>query len=92
MRRFAITTIIIIAFHMSGCGLMVGDDQAVSALTSQGFTKVAVSERHYVAVGFYGCGEGDAVAFKCSAINSKGNHTEVTVCCGWPFKGCTIRY
>jgi len=73
-------------------GQMVSKDKAVEAAEAYGFKDVKVLEEHRVSPGMVGgCSGNDAAAFDLAATNSNAMRVNIVACCGWPFKGCTIR-
>jgi prepilin-type N-terminal cleavage/methylation domain-containing protein len=74
-----------------GQGLLVDDDRAVEAARTHGFTDVRIVDTHVTLVRLQGCAEDDDVAYEIEAKNPAGEGVMLTVCCGWPLKGCTIR-
>ena len=81
-----------VALLMTGCGLLVSEDDAVQAAQNAGLTRVVVTDTHVFFAGFAGCAKDDAAGFDVSGVNPNGQRVEVTVCCGAVFKGCTVRY
>lgn len=75
---------------MLGC---TDDDEAIRALTDQGFNNVSITDRGFVMTNMYGCDEKDGAYYRATATNPRGTSVNVVVCCGGPlqFKGCTIR-
>lgn len=80
----------VIAFAI-GCGCLVGEEQAVRAVTNLGFTDVKVESKSVTLVEWHGCSKSDDAAFKVSGKNPQGRRVTLTVCVGWPFKGATVR-
>jgi hypothetical protein len=68
-----------------------GPDKATSALRAHGFRDIAITDSHPYLASWYGCSEKDAVAHEATATNAAGERVSVVVCCGYPFKGCTVR-
>lgn len=76
----------------STCGYFVDDSDVCRAVTTQGYDGCTITERHEVFPSVIGgCSTGDAVAMDVSTKNSRNAPVTITVCCGWPSKGCTIR-
>jgi hypothetical protein len=77
---------------VSGCGVGVHEGEAVRAVEALGFEDVAVLDKSVVFHALDGCGDSDAASFAVRGKNPRGVVTTVTVCCGFPFKGCTVRH
>lgn len=77
------------AFGFAQCA--PGPDKAEATLRAHGFTKIAITDTHRFGASFYGCSDKDAVAHEATATNPAGQRVTLTVCCGYPFKGCTVR-
>lgn len=96
--RYTAYTLIIFIILVFGvlyaafAGLMVGTSEALRAAQIQGFDHVEVrnTARFFPAIRM-GCDERDAAGFEMSGTNARNEPVDFTVCCGWPFKGCTIR-
>lgn len=82
---------IIAAIATTNCGYLVPEEEACRAATAHGFSQCAITGSSALAPAWSGCANGDAVAFDVSATNPAGQRTSLIVCCGWPFKGCTLR-
>jgi hypothetical protein len=74
-----------------GRGACVDASTATRSLETQGYSAVRVTDRHNWFPVWNGCADGDAVAFDCAAKNPAGRDAQVTVCCGWWLKSCTVR-
>ena len=72
-------------------GALVGEDVAVDAMETRGFSEVTVERKAWFLVGLRGCSEKDAVRFDVSAINPAGDRVRLSVCSGWILKGATVR-
>ncbi len=72
-------------------GVFVGENAAIRALETQGYSEVRIVDKDIWFVGMRGCGDEDAAKFDAVAINPAGNEVDVFVCVGWPFKGATVR-
>ena len=83
--------LILFAAMLSGCGYLIDESEACRVASAQGFSACSVGETHVSAAGLAGCGEHDAAGFDVSATNPRGARVALLVCCGWPFKGCTVR-
>jgi len=57
------------------------------AIESQGMTNVIVG-----AWDPWECSGGDTISRTFSATNSAGQRVRGTICCGYFFKGCTVRW
>lgn len=68
-----------------------GPDKATETLRVHGFRDVAITDSHRIGAAWYGCSDKDAVAHEATATNAAGQRVSVVVCCGYPFKGCTVR-
>jgi len=79
------------ACALTATGYLVDEKNAVKAAEMLGMTEVVVIDRANVLVGMRGCGDQDAARFDVSAKNPKGSPVTFSVCCGWMFKGCTLR-
>lgn len=68
----------------NGC---TDDEGARRVLAQQGLEDVEVT-------GWtpFVCGKRDAYATGFKATNARGDRVEGVVCCGWPVKGCTVRW
>ncbi len=77
-----------------GCwGACVSSGRAEHALHAEGWTDVTVGAGHWISPHIIeGCSTSDDVAFSCSGLNPAGHPSSATVCCGFWFKGCTIRH
>lgn len=73
------------------CGQAVGEDVAVRALETQGYSNIQIMEQAWFAVGLRGCDESDAVRFTAVATNPVGKQVKLYVCSGVVLKGATIR-
>ena len=62
---------------------------AIKAAEKSGWEEVNVTSTSYLLT--FACSKGE-VAYEIEGLNSRGQETEATVCCGYPFKSCTIRY
>ena len=71
-------------------GIWVPESRAVTALETQGFSDIRVTDKDIWFVGWKG-GHNDSVRFTASATNPIGKRVTVYVFAGWPFKGATIR-
>ena len=83
--------LIVLASLLTSCGYMVSDADVCRTLATQGFRGCTIADRNTVAPSWAGCGESDALSAEVQTVNPLGASVVVTVCCGWPFKGCTIR-
>lgn len=72
-------------------GFFVEDRTGIHAAENVGFTDVRLKDSKHVAVGFRGCDVHDAAGFELTAKNALEKPAHLIVCCGWPFKGCTVR-
>lgn len=87
--RFTLLTLMVLA---SGCGYLVDDSEICNSVQTQGYSHCVITDRHEISPHMMGgCGQDDKVAADVSAVNPAGRQVNITVCCGWPFKGCTIR-
>lgn len=76
---------------MSVRGYFVNDEVALHAAAASGYTDAAVTNRHNVWPGFFGCDGEDAVGFTVSATNMQKQRVELLVCAGLIFKAATVR-
>ena len=72
-------------------GFLVRDDVGIHAAENVGFTDVQLRDAKHAFVGFRGCDAHDAAGFELTAKNAREKPAHLIVCCGWPFKGCTVR-
>lgn len=72
-------------------GFFVEDRTGIHAAENVGFTDVQLRDAKHVVVGFRGCDVHDAAGFELTAKNALEKPAHLIVCCGWPFKGCTVR-
>ena len=72
-------------------GFLVRRAVGLHAAENGGFSEARVTDAKHVLVGFRGCDMHDAAGFLMSATNPAGKPAEIIICCGWPFKGCTVR-
>ena len=72
-------------------GILVDESVATKALEKQGYTEIEIINHDWFLIGFRGCDKNDAAKITAIAKNPIGQEVEVFVCCGWPFKGATIR-
>lgn len=86
-----IMLVLFMVVGVTGCGVLVSEDSVAGSVEKQGYRNVQIISKHIFFVEWRGCGKGDAVAFKATAINPIGQRVDLTVCSGWPFKGVTIR-
>lgn len=84
-----VIVLVCIAFMFRG--LLVDDSVACEAAHTLGMRECRVTARHSVFVGLRGCGDDDAVAIDIHAVSAAGDAVNAIVCCGWPWKGCTVR-
>jgi hypothetical protein len=68
-----------------------GPGEAAAAASAMGFRDVTVTDTTRIGVTFTACSKSDMVAHDVSGTNPTGQRVKLTVCCGWPFKGCTVR-
>lgn len=69
---------------LAGC---TDESSARDSLDAQGFTDIVITGWEP-----FSCGEDDDTSTGFTAINSNGEPVEGVVCCGFVFKGCTIRW
>jgi hypothetical protein len=75
-----------------GCGeVATSEEKAKAAAETMGWEDVRVTARHGIAPSLYGCSDKDVAAYEISGTNPAGKSASATMCCGWPFKGCTMR-
>ena len=86
-----ITIVLVIAFIVSPAGMWVPEKTAITALETQGFSRVKIIDRKWFMVSWRGCSKGDDVRFDASALNPAGKEIQISVCSGWFFKGATVR-
>lgn len=77
---------------LSGCGVLVDENEAIQTLSDAGYTKIEVLDKHIFFVGWYGCSDEDHAAFDCRAVNPVGKQVDVVVCASGLLKGSTIRH
>jgi hypothetical protein len=89
----ALIVILVVVFVIGGLcrGILVEESVAVRALEIQGYTDIEIVDHAWCFVGLRGCDRNDAAKITATATNPVGRQIEVYVCCGWPFKGSTIR-
>lgn len=71
--------------------MLVGEAVAKRALDAHGWSEIEITGKHYILVGFQGCGQDDAAKFDAVALNPIGKRVKLYVCTGLMFKGATIR-
>jgi len=83
---FAIMSITIVA-----CA--TNDDEAVKALSDNGFNDITITNRGFFGAQFMGCDQKDQNWYHANATNPAGRKVNMLVCCGglMSFKGCTVR-
>jgi hypothetical protein len=82
--------LLILVLGIRGC--CVQESKAVGAAEAMGYHNVNITNRWNFFAGFHGCdGYSDAAVFEFEALNPAGEPGVFLACCGWPFKGCTIR-
>lgn len=87
-----ISIVTVLLFLLAACrGYLVSDEVAIHTAVSAGYTSPRITDRHNIAPGFWGCGEGDAVGFEVDAKNPNGQPVHILVCAGWLFKSATVR-
>lgn len=92
VKMCACALIVMIVLILIFCrGLLVSDQTAITALETQGYGEITITNRHWFFVKVRGGGEGDVIRFDCRATNPKGQEVEIHVFSGWPFKGATVR-
>lgn len=77
-----------------GCGSVPGDQEAINAAGTFGFTEAQVNDSHSWMPSRYGCGDDDSIAFDMTGKNPLGRKVDFTICCGSTLtygKGCTLR-
>lgn len=79
-----------IAFAL-GRGCFVSEEDATEAVEKQGYRVKEVVDKDVLFVGWRGCSDNDAAGFDMKVVNPAGQETEIKVCCGAVFKGCTVR-
>jgi hypothetical protein len=72
-------------------GYLVNDEVALHAAQVSGYTDVAVTGRHNIWPGLFGCSGHDAVGINVTATNPQGQRVDLLVCSGWLFKSATVR-
>lgn len=80
---------------LSGCSSSgIGNPPLLtnSNLATQTLEKAGYSNIEIVGWDMFGCSEDDFSATQFRATNPVGVQVEGTVCCGFIFKKCTIRY
>lgn len=81
----AIAIVGVVIFFAGNCG--TPDPKLQRSLESQGFTKVTVGEWNA-----FECSGSDSISRAFTATNGNGQRVSGTVCCGFFFKGCTVRW
>lgn len=84
-------TLTIMCLAALGCGYLVDESKGCETMQTNGFAGCRLIDTTVGFTSWAGCDERDAVAFDVSAVNSQGQRVSAVVCCGWPFKGCTVR-
>jgi len=87
----AIASVLVTVALVCAGRFFVEDNDALRTASSNGLIEARVTERHNFFAGSRGCTRGDAVAFTVTGLDARGETTEMTVCCGTWFKGCTVR-
>lgn len=95
-RGFTLAELIVVFWMLFLCsfffrGFLVPDRVGMSAAENVGFTDVRLMDAKHALVGFRGCDAHDAAGFELSAKSALEKPAHIIVCCGWPFKGCTVR-
>ena len=92
-RNIAIASLTVFLVCLSLCcgEVATSPEQAKGAAETMGWSDVRVTARHGIAPSFYGCDKSDTAAYDIKGKNPKGEPATATMCCGWPFKGCTMR-
>lgn len=75
----------LIVFCVGNCA--EPDPKLGHSLEKQGFTHVQVGEWD-----MFECAADDTISRTFSATNSNGDRVRGTICCGFWFKGCTVRW
>jgi hypothetical protein len=81
----AIAVVSLGIFFAGNCG--APDPKLGRSLEKQGFTKVTVGEWDA-----FECGTSDSISRTFTATNGNGQQVRGTICCGFFFKGCTVRW
>ncbi len=63
--------------------------RACEAVEALGLAACHVDDETVFAITWMGCSEDDGIAYTVSATNVRGRR--LRVCCGFVFKGCTVR-
>ncbi len=83
-------TLIVIGFILYGLySATVHSNRAELAAEDEGYTEIVPT-----GAVFLGCGKEDSVftSKHMTAKNENGKQVNLTVCCGFLFKGCTVRH
>ena len=96
MHGFTLVELIMVLWLLLLCslffrGFLVADNVGVHAAENVGFTDVQLQDAKHALVGLRGCDAHDAAGFEITAKSVAEKPARIIVCCGWPFKGCTVR-
>jgi len=82
--------LIVLAAFLTAC---TNDNEAVKALSDNGFSNITITDRGGVFAGWAGCDSKDGNWYHADATNPAGRPVHMLVCCGsaMSFKGCTVR-
>lgn len=72
-------------------GIFVSENKALQELEVQGYSDIKITDSDWFFVSLRGGATDDAARFEAEAINPIGKKVKVSVYCGWPLKGATIR-
>lgn len=81
----------ILAVILESRGIFVTEDKAIKELNIQGYSDIRVIDHDWFFVSLRGGASDDAARFEAEAKNPAGKQVNITVYCGWPLKGATIR-
>ena len=84
--KSALTALTVLLVTILG-GACTNETDARRALESEGFEHI-----EFTGYEVWACAEDDLSHTGFKAINSKGMRVQGTVCCGWVFKNCTVRF
>lgn len=89
MKRFF--SLALLSVCLFACG--TDDDEAIKALSDQGFSDISITDRGCFFAAMEGCDEKDGNWYHANATNPAGRKVNMLVCCGakLSFKGCTVR-
>lgn len=86
MKVGVFTVIIVISLALM-TAIKPSDESAIQTAQDAGYQNIQLTDNAYFA-----CGSGDIHVGRNFTATMNNTQVRGTVCCGWFFKGCTIRH